>query len=157
MAETTIEWCRRPKADGSGMIPGYTFNAHRGCSRVSEGCRFCFAATLSKRNPAVLGTWGPNGTRTVAAESYWKLPEKWDKQAAKAGERRIVFSADLGDVFEDWQGPMLNTDKVQVWQTWEHRYWVSGPKRPNPRCSPLTLGDVRQRLFRLIQDRKSVV
>ena len=29
----------------------HTFNPWRGCTRVSEGCRFCYADTLSKRNP----------------------------------------------------------------------------------------------------------
>jgi len=68
---------------------------------------------MSKRNPGTLGEWGPRGTRVVAAESYWKLPLRWDKAAAEAGERRRVFCASLADVFE---GPetMLQSEWVKV-------------------------------------------
>ena len=89
MAETTkIQWTH------------HTFNPWRGCSKVSVGCQLCYAATMSKRNPGTLGVWGDGGTRVVAAEAQWKLPLKWDRDAAKAGERRRVFCASLADVFE---------------------------------------------------------
>lgn len=79
----------------------HTFNPWRGCTKVSGGCKNCYAETMSKRNPATLGVWGDNGTRVVAAESYWKQPLKWNRDAEKAGERRRVFCASLADVFED--------------------------------------------------------
>lgn len=79
----------------------HTFNPWRGCTRISEGCRFCYAETLSRRNPAVLGVWGDEGTRVVASESMWRQPIKWDREAAAAGERRRVFCASLADAFED--------------------------------------------------------
>lgn len=88
-------------AENSGIEwTTHTFNPWRGCTKVSAGCAHCYADTLSKRNPGTLGVWGPNGTRVVAAESYWQQPVKWDKVAAKAGERHRVFCASLADVFE---------------------------------------------------------
>lgn len=77
-----------------------TFNPWRGCTKVSEGCAHCYAETLSGRNPAVLGEWGPDGTRVVAAASYWRGPATWNRDAQVAGERRRVFCASLADVFE---------------------------------------------------------
>lgn len=117
MGVTSIEWC------------DYTFNPFRGCTKISEGCKFCYADTLSKRNPSTLGVWGPNGTRVVAAESAWKEPLKWNRQAAereaafKRAMREIrseydgqiewhrprVFCASLADVFEGWTGPMTDS------------------------------------------------
>jgi protein gp37 len=79
----------------------HTFNPWRGCSRVSPGCVNCYAETMSHRNPAVLGEWGPNGTRVVASESMWRQPVKWDREAREAGQRRRVFCASMADVFED--------------------------------------------------------
>jgi protein gp37 len=79
----------------------HTFNPWRGCTKVSPGCAHCYAETLSHRNPATLGVWGDKGTRVVAAESYWRQPLKWDREARAAGERRRVFCASLADVFED--------------------------------------------------------
>lgn len=79
----------------------HTFNPWRGCEKVSEACRYCYAERLSQRNPNVLGEWGPNGKRVVAADSTWREPLKWDRKAQAAGERRRVFCASIADVFED--------------------------------------------------------
>ncbi len=70
--DSKIEWCQ------------HTFNHVRGCTKISDGCKFCYADKLSERNPGTLGVWGKNGTRVVAAESYWKEPVKWN-QWAKEG------------------------------------------------------------------------
>jgi protein gp37 len=78
----------------------HTFNPWRGCTKVSDGCKYCYAETMSGRNPAVLGKWGPRGTRVVAAESYWRQPLTWNAAARAAGERHRVFCASLADVFE---------------------------------------------------------
>lgn len=69
MAESKIEWCR------------WTFNPWRGCTRVSPGCQNCYAETMSKRNPKVLGVLGDDGTRVIAAEPYWRAPLKWNAEA----------------------------------------------------------------------------
>jgi protein gp37 len=151
MAENTkIEWCH------------HTFNAWRGCTKVSAGCANCYAETLSHRNPGTLGVWGPNGTRVVAADSAWREPVKWNKAAAKAGERHRVFCASLADVFEDWQGLMTNsngstatTSPAVPWMavarpTDFHGNPVEPDRQPNPDVRPLTMDDVRSRLFALI-------
>jgi protein gp37 len=147
MAKTSIEW-----AD-------FTFNPWRGCSKVSAGCDHCYAEKMSHRNPAVLGEWGDQGTRVIAAESYWHQPLKWDRDAAKAGERRRVFCASLADVFEDRKGPLhdscgnrLHKGEGFVGGTDISRHWYSeSPCDEFPRPW-LTLGDVRGRLFGLIHD-----
>lgn len=78
-----------------------TFNPWRGCDKVSPGCANCYAEKMSHRNPKVLGEWGPGSTRSIAAESYWRQPIAWNREAERAGERRRVFCLSLGDVFED--------------------------------------------------------
>lgn len=86
---TKIQWCH------------HTWNPWRGCAKVSPGCANCYAERDSKRNPRVLGTWGPNGRRSLGAESYWSLPYRWNSAAAAARERRRVFTLSLGDWLED--------------------------------------------------------
>jgi protein gp37 len=44
MGKTSIEWTAGP--DG---MPGKTWNPTRGCSRVSEGCRNCYAERIAAR------------------------------------------------------------------------------------------------------------
>ncbi|MEN6449613.1 MAG: DUF5131 family protein, partial [Thermoguttaceae bacterium] len=83
--------------------------------------------------------WGPNGTRVITSDAYWRQPLKWDAAAAQSGTRHRVFCASLADVFEDWQGPILSSDGTIMGK----EYRASGGNR-------LTMGDVRQRLFELI-------
>lgn len=141
MAETTkIEWCDS------------TFNCWRGCSKISDGCAHCYAATTSKRNPAVLGRWGDHGTRVVMAEDGWREALKWERKAAAIGKRHRVFCASLADVFEDWRGVMSASDgavlhvcgECGAWRTIENM--CHGPTAHQP----LTMSDVRARLFALI-------
>lgn len=97
---TKIEWTASRGPDGA-LIPGHTWNCWRGCEKVSDGCEHCYAETMSKRNPAVLGVWGPDGKRAIASEEYWQLPLKWNRAAERDGCRHRVFSLSLGDWLEN--------------------------------------------------------
>ena len=145
-AQTAIQWCDS------------TFNPWRGCARVHTGCAKCYAERMSKRNPGVLGVWGPNGTRVVAAEKTWSEPLKWDKAAAKAGERHRVFCASLADVFEDWQGPMVSSGGDRLFACVKCGHWGTSLLICE-QCldedkwhlrQPVFMDDVRFKLFRMI-------
>jgi protein gp37 len=139
-AETKIEWCHA------------TFNPWRGCAKVSAGCANCYAETMSGRNPKVLGVWGPNGTRVVAAEAQWREPLRWNEAAAARGERHRVFCASLADVFEDWRGPMVNASGERLFLD-RMGAWRRGSENVTGRSwEPLTMDHVRERLFFLIRD-----
>ena len=147
-AETKIEWC------------DHTFNPWRGCTKVSDGCKNCYADTLSKRNPGTLGIWGPNGKRVVAAESYWKQPLKWNDVARFAADlweaiggnrnksgiidyegtpvtyygRPRVFCASLADVFEYWDGCPKFPDGSAVIQCRDCRKFVKSGSSGHGNC-----------------------
>lgn len=117
----------------------HTFNAWRGCTRVSEGCRFCYAEKLSARNHRTLGVWGPNGERAIASESYWRQPFAWAKAAKAAGVRRRVFCASLADVFEGantiptWSRGPVREARTRLWATIDATPdldWLLVTKRP---------------------------
>lgn len=130
----------------------HTYNPWRGCTKISAGCTNCYAETLSNRNPAVLGKWGPTGTRVVASEAKWREPLAWDRAAAKAGERHRVFCASLADVFEDWRGSMVDAKGNVLWYR-SGKIVSAGATTPG--CvygeRPATMDDVRDRLFSLIE------
>lgn len=138
----------------SGLI--IRFNPWRGCTKVAAGCANCYAEATSKRNPGTLGIWGDNGTRVVASESMWLQPYKWNMKARELGERRRVFCASLADVFEDWQGPVVDSHGENMQQCPTCEQWGSHARLISScgiNCShrrELTLSDVRARLFRLI-------
>lgn len=60
-------------------------------------------------------------------------------QIGRAFERPRVFCASLADIFEDWQGPILDHRGKQV--------FVEGPDGPG---RPKTMDDIRRNLFELI-------
>lgn len=134
MAKTKIEWAY------------YTFNGVRGCTRISLGCQFCYAETLSKRNPGVLGIWGPppKGKRVVGTDAYWEEPIAWDRAAAAAGERRRVFAYSLADVFEDFSGDLVDVNGERLYNHVDvNASAIDG-------SVGATLHHARARLFRLI-------
>ena len=128
----------------------HTFNAWEGCTKVSPGCANCYAEERAKRYGSA--EWGPNGTRRVKAESGWKEPLKWQREAVACNVRPRVFCASLADVFEDWQGLMVDTAGRTVYVCNECGAWRAIEDiccGPNAHF-PLTMNDVRARLFRLI-------
>lgn len=132
-----------------------TMNPWRGCTKVSAGCANCYAETLSGRNPKVLGVWGPNGTRVVAAESQWKEPLRWERLAREGrlpdgspnpdGHRPRVFCASLADVFEGPETMPANAwaaveqARYRLWATiflTPHLDWLLLTKRPENIIGP---------------------
>lgn len=85
--DSKIQWC------------DHTFNPWVGCTKVSDGCKFCYAeALMDKRWGKV--KWGQQGERKRTSDANWKEPLRWDRAAGAAGERHRVFCASLADVFE---------------------------------------------------------
>lgn len=152
--ETAIQWTDK------------TFNAWRGCSKIAPECKHCYADTMSKRNPKALAIWGNDGTRVVAAESYWRMPLAWDKEARRLKRRFKVFALSFGDVFEEWSGGMLTTSGSTAFVCHRCGRFQGRECLPNSRLGDdagecglrgcdgslrdLTMNDVRRRLFHVI-------
>lgn len=91
MAENTkIEWCDA------------TWNALRGCSRVSEGCRNCYAEGMAARFCGP-GLWGHGIANPVAAGGHWTgkvvLNEKALVKPLHWKKPRRIFVTSIGDPF----------------------------------------------------------
>lgn len=102
----------------------HTWSAWRGCARVSEACKHCYAETLSHRNPKTLGVWGfeaNGGTRVVASPASWRKVLGWNEKARKAGKRRKIFMS-LCDPFEDFPG--LDEARLWLWALIEATPWL---------------------------------
>jgi len=78
----------------------HTFNPWVGCTKVSDGCKNCYAETLMDGRFSRV-KWGPAGTRQRTSASNWAKPRAWNRKAQKEGRRYRVFCASLADVFED--------------------------------------------------------
>lgn len=89
----------------------HTFNPWWGCTKVSTGCKHCYAETLSKRWGHDF--WGPGKPRRLMSDAHWREPLKWNAEAAEFGERSRVFCASMADVFEE------NAPEGELERLWE--------------------------------------
>ena len=79
-----IEWCH------------HTFNPWWGCSKVSEGCRNCYADALANR----YGKHELWQGKREKKKGPWLDIRRWDKKARERGVRERVFVASMADIFD---------------------------------------------------------
>lgn len=89
----------------------HTFNIAWGCTKISPGCKFCYADTQSKRFN--LDIWGTDKSRRTLSTHYWNEPIRWNRKAEKEGIRKKVFSSSMCDIFEDH--PIITTELLKLW------------------------------------------
>jgi protein gp37 len=78
----------------------HTANFWWGCMKVSDGCKNCYAETLSRRYGKQI--WGsPKDTEREPKIGIWKDIIKWDEEAGREGVRRRVFVSSMSDFLED--------------------------------------------------------
>lgn len=92
--ETTISWTDS------------TINVWHGCSKVSEGCKHCYAEVSTPvrvKRAAGLEVWGANAARSET--KGWRTDlRRWNKAALASGKVHRVFGQSLSDTFEDARG-----------------------------------------------------
>lgn len=120
-ANTNIEW-----AD-------HSWSPWRGCTKVSPGCANCYAETLSRRNPAVLGQWGRGKPRVLAKN--WGDPVRWNKMHVESGGAHHgqpsprVFPS-LCDWLDEEVSPAWLADFMALVNLTPHLDWLLLTKRP---------------------------
>ena len=82
----------------------HTFNPWIGCTKVSPGCKNCYAETQNKLYNWTGGGWGPGAPRKITSLANWNQLRKWDRASKAAGVMRRVFVASLADFLDD-DGP----------------------------------------------------
>src|SRR5580765_6507360 len=88
----------------------HTFNPWWGCTKVSPGCKHCYAESWAKR----LGqkVWGNKAPRRDLSPNYWRQPAAWNAEAARNQTRARVFCASMADVFEDRRDLDANRERL---------------------------------------------
>jgi protein gp37 len=101
----------------------HTLNPWMGCSKVSQGCKHCYAITLTQ-NRMGIDVFG-NSPRQRTRPQVWNRPLRWNREAAAEGEALRVFCASLADVFEDhpqvneWRPEVFDLIRRTPWLDWQ--------------------------------------
>ena len=82
MANSKIEWT------------GETWNPTTGCTKISSGCKYCYAEIMSRRLQAMGMNKYINGFDLTIHTDTLKLPYKWKKS-------RLVFVNSMSDLFHE--------------------------------------------------------
>ena len=122
--ETKIQWAH------------HTFNPWWGCEKISPECKNCYAAAWAKRT-GFGHTWGPNATYRTFGDRYWSQPRKWNRDAARAGERRRVFCASMADVFDARAPEGVQAQLFDLIRETRNLDWLLLTKRPERIASSL--------------------
>jgi protein gp37 len=110
----------------------HTFSPWWSCTKVSDGCKNCYAETLAARWGF---GWGPQHLRTFA-DKHWAEPLKWNRAAESAGLRARVFCGSMCDVFEGRDGEAgarMDEQRSRLWKLIEATPaldWLLLTKRP---------------------------
>lgn len=116
MKNSAIEWCH------------HTFNPWIGCTKVSAGCKNCYAAAQDNRWGH--DRWGAGKPRERTTPAYWRQPLVWDHEAKAAGIHARVFCASLADVFDDEIDPQWRRDLFSLIRITPNLDWLLLTKRP---------------------------
>lgn len=117
MKESKIEWT------------DYTWNPWIGCTKVSDGCKNCYAENLMDTRYKKV-SWGKGKERVLTSEENWKKPERLDRLARKKGIRIKIFMASLADFFDDevpdeWRNKVMDLIEYST-----NIDWLIVTKRP---------------------------
>ena len=107
----------------------HTFSPWIGCTRVSDGCRNCYAERIAARFK--LAQWGPHPRRPARPDA-WEQPIKWNDKAARTGNRARVFCGSMMDVFDAHPDITPDTRRrlgITIDDT-PHLLWLLLTKRP---------------------------
>lgn len=118
----------------------HTFNPWWGCSRVSPGCRFCYADTAAQRYGHHV--WRRKGDRRMLSDNHWRQPIRWNADAERNGHPARVFCASMADVFEDH--PQVIEPRSRLWPLIEATPWLDWQlltKRPENVTGMVPWGD----------------
>lgn len=137
MGKSKIEWT------------DYTFNPWIGCTKVSQGCKFCYAERDNQFYRWNKAGWGPQADRRRTSAANWKKPLQWNAEAKKTGQRMRVFCASLADVFDD-HASILPELRSELWYLIEQTPeldWMLLTKRPENFASMLPKGPVLENVW----------
>lgn len=82
MAQSSIEWTES------------TWNPLTGCTKISPGCKFCYAERMAKRLQGMNQPRYVNGFKLSLHEDVLKLPLLWKKP-------QLIFVNSMSDMFHD--------------------------------------------------------
>jgi protein gp37 len=128
----------------------HTFNPWEGCTKVSAGCKNCYAKNRNARfGGGTAPNWGPGAPRRRTSLANWLAPLRWNRLASPVSNtdgltpcdpysRPRVFCASLADWLDDEVPFEWLADLLDMIRRTPNLNWLLLTKRPQnwrPRLS----------------------
>ena len=95
-----------------------TWNPVTGCTKVSPGCKHCYAETMAKRLVAMKSPRYANGFKLTLQEDLVDLPRRWTSP-------RTIFVNSMSDLFhEDVPAPFIQRVFQTMAECPQHKFQV---------------------------------
>jgi protein gp37 len=101
---------------------GEPWRSGGGCNKVSAECKHCYIGPIMKRG-------GYEPFQDPMRTKDWCNPVKWDRAAAKAGQRQRVLSCSMSDFFHEG-ADAWRAEAWEVIRMCSHLDWLILTKRP---------------------------
>jgi protein gp37 len=106
MAQSSIEWTES------------TWNPLTGCTKISPGCKFCYAERMAKRLHGMGQPRYSNGFRLTLHEDVLELPLNWKKP-------QLIFVNSMSDMFHnDVSAGFIQKTFDVMRRAWWHQFQV---------------------------------
>src|SRR3972149_1396691 len=116
--KTGIKWCHR------------TFNYFWGCTKVTQGCKNCYAEALAKRSGRIPEGY-VKGSRRIKSKSHnLAMLKRWDKLAEEDGRMHRVFAHSMSDVFDQEVPAAWRCEEFSMMQQTKNLWFLILTKRP---------------------------
>lgn len=136
MKDTAIQWAH------------HSFSVWRGCYKIAPGCRGCYAEqNIGVKFGGI--QWG-KGKPRVKAKNLDEL-RKFDRAAAKAGERHRIFINSLADFFEPNGSPIHDHNGNQLFKH-DSGYRTEPPANHGQSETHVKLSDLRDEAFNVFRE-----
>lgn len=134
--KTGISWCDR------------TFNYFWGCTKVTQGCKNCYAEEMAKRTGRIPGGYVKGEPRIKSKSHNLSLLKKWDRLAEEDGRMHRVFAHSMSDVFDQEVPDEWRCEEFSMMQQTNNLWYLILTKRPEHTLPFLMRYPEFERLFR---------
>lgn len=107
-----------------------TFNYFWGCTKVTQGCKNCYAEELAKRSGRIPEGYIKGSPRIKSKSHNLAMLRRWDKLAELDGRMHRVFAHSMSDVFDQEVPDEWRCEEFSMMQQTKNLWYLILTKRP---------------------------
>ena len=109
----------------------HTFNRWWGCTKVTQGCKNCYAEEMAQVRSKRIPEGYVKGSRRIKSKSHnLAMLKRWDKLSELDGRMHRVFAHSMSDVFDQEVPDEWRCEEFSMMQQTKNLWYLILTKRP---------------------------